>query len=208
MTNKSDTFGESCFKAAAELSGTEVEFELTDSKNIAVLQNYIRTGKVSGASCSSSPREVIHDLIAWSVPQEKWPESLQIMVNNVQWWDAVEESLKVNLEAALKAWRQDCPNQLLRERQMIANIRMDANEVEVMHWEKFKDKAGHGDKMVFPVELPVPSVQFKERIGRSFPGTSLEWNTLDNGRHDGYGRPASFTKQAIGILISVSPVHG
>lgn len=62
-----------------------------------------RTGRIPGTSCSAcSPREIIHDLAAWSVPQEKWPESLQIVFTNDQWWEAVEESLKVNLEAALR----------------------------------------------------------------------------------------------------------
>lgn len=62
-----------------------------------------RTGKISGDACSAgSLHEIVNDLVAWSVPQERWPATLQIVVANVQWWQAVEESLKINLEVALK----------------------------------------------------------------------------------------------------------
>lgn len=69
---------------------------------------------------------------------------------------------------------------------MIANIRRDSKAVEVLHWEKFKSRPNDEVKMVPYNQLPRPSSEFKERIGRCFPGMKIDWSTVSSaGPHNG-----------------------
>lgn len=86
---------------------------------------------------------------------------------------------------------------------MVANIRLDSKQVEVLHWDKFQRQQDFDAKLVRQDKLPVPSPDFKEQIGRSFPGMKLEWTRLDCGRYRNiHGIPGSSSKWAIGIYVS------
>ena len=72
--------------------------------------------------------------------------------------------------------------------------------MEVMHWEKFKARANSAAYMVPSDSLPVPLPDFRERVGRSFPGMRLRWPTLDSPRPV-HGVRGFESYHAIGIVV-------